>query len=73
MIVRADLFASISGPEGAECFQGPMAIRLPSGKDGGAYTAIQGSAAALSIVEDIGLPGRCTRSLGYGENTVYQA
>ena len=30
-----------------------MAIRLPSRKDGGAYTTVQGSAVALSIVEDI--------------------
>ena len=30
-------------------------------------------AAALPIMEDIGLPGRCTRSLGHGKNTVYQA
>ena len=44
-----------------------MAICLPSRKDGGAYTAIQESMAALSIVEDIGLPGRCTRSLGHRE------
>ena len=50
-----------------------MAIRLPSGKDGGADTTIQGSAAALSTVEDIGLSGRCARSLGHGKNTVYQA
>ena len=28
---------------------------------------------ALLIMEDIGLPGRCTRSLGHGENMVYQA
>ena len=53
--------------------QGPMAIRLPSRKDGGAYTTIQGSASALSTVEDIGLSRRCTGSLGHGENTIYQA
>ena len=47
----------------AECCQGLMALRLPSRKYGGACTAIQGSVAAFPIVEDIGLPGRCTRSL----------
>ena len=44
-----------------------MAIRLPSRKYGGAYTAIQGSAAAFPIMEDMGLPGRCMRGLGHGE------
>ena len=39
---------------------------------GGACTAIQGSAAALPIMEDIGLPGRCTRSLGHGEDLFYE-
>ena len=65
--------AQASSAGDVKCCKGPMAIRLPSEKDGGAYTAIQGSAAAFSIMEDVGLPGRCMRSLGHVENTVYQA
>ena len=50
-----------------------VASCLPSRKDGGAPRAIQGGAGALSIVENIGLPGRGSRSPGHGEDTVHQA
>ena len=50
-----------------------MAIHLPSRKYGGACRAVQGSAAVYPIMEDIGLPRGCARSLGHGDNTVYQA
>ena len=53
---RAVANARASSAGNAECCQGLMAIRLPSRKYGGACTAIQGSAAAFPIVEDIGLP-----------------
>jgi len=45
---------------------------VPARRHGGAYGEAQGSAAALPIMEDIGLPTRCEGSLGHGEDAVYQ-
>ena len=55
LLQRAFVIARASSAGHAECCQGHMAIRLPSRKYGGACTAIQGSAAAFPIMEDIGL------------------
>ena len=45
----------------------------PLGGMGGAYREAQGSATALPIMEDIGLPSRCQGSLGHGEDAIYQS
>ena len=49
-----------------------VAIRLLARRCCRAYGEAQGSAAALPIMEDIGLPSRCQGSLGHGEDAVYQ-
>ena len=36
------------------------------------HEQVQGSMAALPIMEDISLPTRCKGSLGHGEDTIYQ-
>ena len=73
LLQRAVASARTGSAGDAECCQGPMAIHLPSRKYGGACRAIQGSAEAYPIMENIGLPGGCARDLGHGGNMVYKA
>ena len=49
-----------------------VAIRLPARRHGGARRDAPWGAAALPIMEDIGLPTRCKGSLGHGEDAIHQ-
>ena len=45
----------------------------PPGKMEELLELFKGARRRFRFVEDTSLPGRCTRSLGHGENTVHQA
>ena len=51
---------------------GLVAIRLHARRPWRACREAEGSAAALSIVEDVGLPSRCQGGLGHGEDAVHE-
>ena len=49
-----------------------MAVRIPTRGPWGACGKASGSTAALSFMEDIGLPSRCQGGLGHGEDAVQE-